>query len=93
MERFNNQQMQLDLAMRADTISQRRYDTNVETFLIGKISTLDLNDSQVKKDQARRDMVNELYLYWSYYFQLRSLTLWDYSRNRDIDADIERLVK
>ena len=93
VERFNNQQMQLDLAMRADTISQRRYDTNVETFLIGKISTLDLNDSQVKKDQARRDMVNELYLYWSYYFQLRSLTLWDYSRNRDIDADIERLVK
>ena len=92
-ERFNNPQMQLDLAMRADTISQRRYDTNVETFLIGKISTLDLNDSQVKKDQARRDMVNELYLYWSYYFQLRSLTLWDYSRNRDIDADIERLVK
>ena len=93
VERFNNQQMQLDLAMRADTISQRRYDTNVETFHIGKISTLDLNDSQVKKDQARRDMVNELYLYWSYYFQLRSLTLWDYSRNRDIDADIERLVK
>ena len=47
----------------------------------------------MKKDQARRDMVNELYLYWPYYFQLRSLTLWDYSRNRDIDADIERLVK
>lgn len=93
VERFNNQQMQLDLAMRADTITQRRYATNVETFLIGKISTLDLNDSQVKKDQARRDMVNELYLYWSYYFQLRSLTLWDYARNRDIDADIERLVK
>jgi len=93
VERFSNQQMQLDIAQRADTISQQRYHTNVETFLIGRISTLDLNDSQVKKDQARQNMVNELYLYWYYYYQLRSLTLWDYTLNRNIDADIERIIK
>jgi len=93
VERFCNQQMQLEIAQRADTITQRRYDTNVQTFMIGRISTLDLNDSQTKKDQARQDMINELYLYWRYYYQLRSLTLWDYARNRGIDADIERLVR
>ncbi len=93
VERFCNQQMQLDIAQRADTITRRRYDTNVETFLIGRISTLDLNDSQVKKDQARQNMVNELYLYWYYFYQLRSLTLWDYTLGRNIDADIERLVR
>lgn len=93
VERFCNQQMQLEIAQRADTIARKRYGTNVETFMIGKISTLDLNDSQLKKDQARQDMVNELYLYWYYYYQIRSLTLWDYTANRNIDADIERLVK
>ncbi len=93
VERFSNQQMQLDIASRADTISQKRYHTNVETFLIGRISTLDLNDSQVQKDQARQNMVNELYLYWRYYYQLRSLTLWDYSRNCNIDADFDRLIR
>ncbi len=93
VERFCNQQMQLDIAQRADTIAQRRYNTNVETYLIGRISTLDLNDSQVKKDEARQEMVNELYLYWYYYYQLRSLTLWNYADRCSIDADIERMIK
>ena len=93
VERFNNQRGQLASAMQADIIATRRYATNVETFMIGKISTLDLNDSQVSKDQARQAFINHLYKYWDYYYQLRSLTLWDYSQNRDIDADIARIIK
>lgn len=93
VERFNNQQQQLDIARRADSIARRRYSTNVETFLIGKISTLDLNDSQVKKDEARQQLINELYLFWNYYYQLRSLTLWNYATGTGIDADIEKILK
>lgn len=93
VERFTNQREQLKIAERADTIASQRYNTNVETYLIGKISTLDLNDSQVKKDESRQQYVNELYRFWYYYYQLRSLTLWDYSRGTGIDADIERIVK
>ncbi|MCM1504624.1 MAG: TolC family protein [Muribaculum sp.] len=93
VERFNNQQQQVNIASLADTIAQRRYNTNVETFMIGKISTLDLNDSQVSKDESRKSFINELYLYWYYYYQLRSLTLWDFAGLRSIDADIERIVK
>ena len=92
VERFNNQQQQLDIARRADSIARRRYSTNVETFLIGKISTLDLNDSQVKKDEARQQLINELYLFWNYYYQLRSLTLWNYATGTGIDADIEKIL-
>lgn len=93
VERFNNQRRQLDIALRSDTIAARRYATNVETFMIGKISTLDLNDSQVTKDEARQSLINEMYLYWRYYYQLRSLTLWDYERNTGIDADIDALLR
>lgn len=93
VERFNNQQQQVNIASLADTIAQRRYNTNVETFMIGKISTLDLNDSQVSKDESRKSFINELYLYWYYYYQLRSLTLWDFAGLRSIDADIERIVR
>jgi len=93
VERFNNQQQQLDIARRADSIARRRYTTNVETFMIGKISTLDLNDSQVKKDEARKQLINELYLFWNYYYQLRSLTLWNYATGTGIDADIEAIIK
>jgi outer membrane protein TolC len=93
VERFTNQQSQLNIAVRANEIAQRRYTTNVETYLIGKISTLDLNDSQVTKDETRREYVNELYKYWNYWYQLRSLTLYDWQYHCDINADIARLVK
>ena len=93
VQRYTDQQSQLEIARRADEIARRRYDTNVETFLIGKISTLDLNDSQLKKDESRRDYVNQLYRYWTYWYQLRSLTLYDYAGGSDINADIERLIK
>lgn len=93
IERYGNQLQQLQIARRADEIAQKRYETNEETFLIGKISTLDLNDSRVKKDEARRNYVNELYLFWYYYYQIRSLTLWDYEHSCPIDSDIESLIK
>lgn len=93
VERYGNQLKQLQTARRADEIAQKRYSTNVETFLIGKISTLDLNDSMVKKDEARREYVNELYLFWLYYYQIRSLTLWDYKECCGIDADFDLIVK
>jgi len=93
VERYGNQLRQLQTARRADEIAAKRYATNVETYLIGKISTLDLNDSRVKKDEARREYVNELYAFWNYYYQIRSLTLWDYQRDCPIDADFNSIVK
>lgn len=93
VERYGNQRRQLELSARADTIAAQRYATNVETYMIGRLSTLDLNDSRVKKDESRREYVNELYLYWLYHYQLRSLTLWDFARGCNIDADIEALVQ
>lgn len=93
VERFNNQRRQLGIAQRADEIARQRYATNVETFVIGRISTLDLGDSQQRKDSARRRLINELYLFWNYYYQLRSLTLWDYAGNCGIDADIDAILR
>lgn len=93
VERFCNQQSQLAIAARSNEIARKRYDTNVQTYMIGKISTLDLNDSQSKKDEAMRQYVNELYKFWNYWYQIRSLTLYDYEHRDNITADIERLVK
>ena len=93
VEDFNNQQQQLQLADAADKIAQKRYHTNMETFMIGKISTLDLNDSQTRKDEARQRHIRELYNYWYYYYQIRSLTLWDFVKQTGIDADFERIIR
>ena len=93
VERFNNQRRQLELALRADEIATRRYDSSVETFLIGKLSALDLNDSQENKDTARSKYLSEMFYYWYYYYQLRSLTLWDFPTDSPVEADFEAIVK
>lgn len=92
-EQFNNQGRMLEISRQADHIAQKRYKSNVETFMIGKISTLDLDDARVNKDEARQKFINELFYYWYYYYQIRSLTLWDFMENRNIDADFERIIK
>lgn len=92
VEHFNNQAQQLSIAKEADIIAQQRYKTSIETFLIGKINTLDLNDAQNSKDQARQKHISELYNYWSYFYQIRSLTLWDFERDTELEADFERAV-
>lgn len=92
-EQFNNQAEQLRIACEADTIARRRYHTNVETFKIGSISTLELSDAQKSKDQARQNRIQQLFNYWYYYYQLRSIALWDFERGCELTADVERLIE
>lgn len=93
VEHFNNQAMQVRIANEADSVAQQRYNANVQAFMIGQISTLDLNDSQLSKDDARQTRISELYNYWNYFYQLRSLTLWDYERNQELTEDFEQVIK
>lgn len=90
---FNNQAQQLGIAEEADKIAEKRYNTSVETFMIGRISTLDLNDARDSKDEARQQHISELYYYWYYFYQIRSLTLWDFERNTELEADFEAVIK
>lgn len=93
VEQFNNQREQLTIALASDTLAVRRYDSSVQTFLIGRISTLDLNDARQSKDNARRSRISELYYLWYYYYQLRSLTLWDWERDEPLQSDFDELCK
>lgn len=93
VERFGKQLRQLQIARRSDEIAAQRYRTNVEAFLLGKISTLDLNDSRIKKDEARRTYLDEIYGFWFYYYQIRSLTLWDYETDSPVESDIEAVLR
>jgi len=64
-----------------------------QRFLIGKIAVLDLNDADSRKDQNKRAYVQALQNYWSYFFNLRALTLFDFLNNKPIEADYEKLLQ
>lgn len=93
VEQLNNQARQLHIAEERDSIARQRYETNIATFLAGSISTLELNDAQESKDAARQRLISQLYNYWYDYYRLRSLTLRDFVRQTDIDADFEAILR
>ena len=87
------QAAQLEIAAEVDTLAEKRYKTSIETFMIGKIDILDLNDAQSSKDDAKQKHIQELYYYWRYFYNIRSITLYDFLNNRTLDADFEEIVK
>jgi outer membrane protein TolC len=93
VENFNNQAGQLEIAEQADIIAGNRYETSIETFMIGRINILDLNDARRSKDEARLKHIEELYKYWNYYYNIRSLTLYDFMSESELDADFENLLR
>lgn len=93
VERFNNQAAQLTIATEVDGLAEKRYQTSIETFRVGKISILDLNDAQNSKDNARQKHIQELYSYWNYYYNIRSVTLYDFLNDRNLDVDFEEIIR
>jgi outer membrane protein TolC len=93
VESFNNQSKQLEIANETDRIAQKRYETSIEAFVLGKIDVLNLNDAQASKDEARRKYIEQIYLLWAYYYQIRSITLYDFANKRELYADYDAIVK
>ncbi len=89
---FNMQENQLDIASKADTIAQLRYDVTRERFLIGRIDVLDLNDAQTQRDVARRGFITALRNYWRLYYNVRRMTLYDFIKNEPLDEDFEQML-
>lgn len=87
VQNFNNQPRQLDIARETDRIAQQRYQTSVEAFVLGKTDVLNLNDAQSSKDVARRNYVEQMYLLWTYYYQIRSLALYDYVLDKELTVN------
>jgi len=90
---FNLQDDQLRIAAKADTIGQNRYEVTKQRFLIGKIDVLDLKDANQGKDLATRSYISAMKNYWTYFFNLRSLTLYDWIANKTLSEEFEELIK
>lgn len=92
VQNFNSQSKQLELAKVTDEVAQKRYNTSIEAFVLGKIDVLNLNDSQSSKDEARRNYIEQMYLLWSYYYQIRSLTLYDFINKEDLAVSYDNII-
>ena len=79
---FNLQGLRVRVAARTDSTALRRSEVARR-----------LNVSIEEKDAARRNYLNALHTYWSLYYTLRSLTLYDFFEGRPLQVDYGQLVK
>ncbi|WP_400193251.1 TolC family protein [Hymenobacter sp. B81] len=77
-------EQQLTLASRADSLAQRRYAITRATYQVGRLSLTDLNIAQQDKDRAKRAYIAALRACWVAYYQLRTLTLFDFERQEPL---------
>ena len=75
---------QVLLAAKSDTIAQRRYQVAQNRYLIGKIDITNLFIAQNEKDAARREYIRALSDFWTGWYNLRQLTLYDFRKNEPI---------
>lgn len=93
VEQFNLQAEQVLTAAKSDTVAQRMFEVAYERFRIGKISVLELNNADTKKDSNRRAYVQALQNYWNYYYNIRSLALFDFVSRKPLETDYDMLLE
>ncbi|MEJ8800576.1 TolC family protein [Pontibacter sp. H249] len=84
VNRYNMLKNRIATTAEADAIAAERYEIARNTFLIGRISITDLNIALAEKDQARRAYISSLGAFWTAYYQLRALTLFDFEQQQAI---------
>lgn len=90
---FNLQAGQVYNSAKADTVAQLGYKVTFQRFLIGKIDVIKLNIASNDQETARISYLNRLRDYWTSYFRLRSLTLFNFETNKPLMIDFDKILE
>lgn len=93
VQQFNMQDDQVKIAAKSDTVAAKMFEVTKQRFLIGRIDVLDLNNADTKKDQNKRNYIQALNNYWTYYYNMRALTLFDFIKRKPLETDYDKLVE
>lgn len=81
VRQFEVLRLQVEITQASDRVAQERYTVAQNRYLIGKIDITNLNIALTEKDNAKRSYVGALRSFWTAYFDLRRLTLYDFANN------------
>jgi outer membrane protein TolC len=93
VEKFNLQYQQVMIAAQSDTVAQRMYEVSKARYMIGSSTVLELNNADTEKDSNRRAYIQSLQQFWNYFYNIRSLALYDFLNNKPLEADYEALIQ
>jgi len=93
VNQFNNQRRQCLVSRKAMLVAAERYEIAMHRFKEGTTSVTDLNLAYSENDSAIRQYINDISNFWIYYYSLRQQTLYDFISDRDIEIDINEMIK
>jgi outer membrane protein TolC len=79
VRQFEMLRLQIEITKKADEVATERYNVAQNRYLIGKIDITNLNIALTEKDDAKRSYIQALKTFWTAYYDLRRLTLYDFS--------------
>ena len=82
VRQFEMLKLQIEITKKADEVAFERYNVAQNRYLIGKIDITNLNIALKEKDDAKRSYIVALRSFWTAYFELRRLTLYDFARQK-----------
>ncbi|MBX2897134.1 MAG: TolC family protein [Cyclobacteriaceae bacterium] len=82
VRQFEMLRLQIEITKKADEVAQQRYMVAQNRYLIGKIDITNLNIALNEKDTAKRSYIEALKSFWTAYYDLRRLTLYDFAGKR-----------
>lgn len=82
VRQFEMMRLQIEITKKSDEVAQERYNVAQNRYLIGKIDITNLNIALTEKDSAKRSYLDALKSFWTAYYDLRMLTLYDFANQR-----------
>ncbi len=81
VRQFEVLRIQVKIAKKSNEVAQKRYEVAQNRYLTGKVDITNLNIALTEKDGAQRSYIRSLRDFWTAYFDLRRLTLYDFDNN------------
>jgi len=84
VRQFEMLRLSIEITKKSDEVAQERYNVAQNRYLIGKIDITNLNIALNEKDAAKRSYLQALNSFWTAYYDLRRLTLYDFARQQPL---------
>jgi outer membrane protein TolC len=90
VRQFEMLRLSIEITKKSDEVAQERYNVAQNRYLIGKIDITNLNIALTEKDAAKRSYLQALNSFWTAFYDLRRLTLYDFANQKALyTQDVE----
>ena len=89
---FHTQGRLIESAQEALDLADRAYGQTQQRFMIGKADINSLTLSRNRQQEASRNYISVLQNYWTNYFKIRKLTLYDFESDRPVTVGSDNII-